>query len=272
MLLSKSPIITRRMQADSVNSVARGLYPIGFTLEDYLDLYFHVHSLTVSGFSAHEVLILDDTGTFLIPDTQVSAIGGTTLRRMFPIGTLNDDGTELSNSRKPKTALPYPHHSLTGTGFLTIDFGKTLFYGGLYYPEILLIFANGDGSNEAGNYIGGFIFDDFGVIPIYQGASEDLVLIAVADGTISVRERYSDLGMSSLIAGAGDSIALVTSADTASYLNEVDSVFLGKDECNFSVNSTAITIDLPSRARTGRFTFESDLPYNQWSPPIEIRI
>ncbi len=269
MLLSKSPIITRRMESDSITP---SLYPIGFLLEDYLDLYFHVHSLTVSGFSAHEVLIQDDTGTFLIPDTQVSTIAGRTLRRMFPTGTLNDDGTELSNSQKPKTALSYPHFSLTGTGFLTIDFGKTLFYGGLYYPEILIIFPNGDGSNESGNFIGGFVFDDFGVIPIYQGQSEDLVLIAVADGSITVGEKYSDLGASSLTANGGDSIALVTSADTSSYLNEVDSVFFGKDECEFSVNSTAITIDLPVRARTGRFTFEADLPYNQWSPPIEIRI
>lgn len=271
MLSVRPPFITNRMVA-SFSQIGTGLYPIGFSLEEFLDLYYSVHSLSVSMFSAHEILSLDDTGTFLIPSTEITNIVGATTRKILPTGTLKEDGNELNTAQKPTTARDYPYHFVGGGGIISINFGKTLSYNSRYYPEILITFSNGDSSNEGGEEIGGIIFDDYGIIPIYRGSSEELVILAAASGRISVRERYSELACSSLIASAGTVIEITSTEESASFLRRVNFVYLGSRQCDFFNNGDSLMITIPRFARTNRLIFESDNPYNYWRSPFEIKI
>lgn len=271
MIFSRSPFITRDMVSSTFPS---GPYPIGFTLEDYLDLYLNVASLRFSILGIVTLLTTDDSGTVILTDPQSTSFSGSTSRRMKFIGALNDDGSELSNSQKPNTAMDYPIHLAGGgTSLLIIDFGKTLYYGGLYFPEISIEMSNGMTSTEVGDAIGSVTFGSYGSIAMY--ATEGFSAVCI--GSISIRERYSSLLPLVKLVSPGEQITFYPYEDDfTTFVRDIDNIYLSGRRCDFDISTintdqSSISITVPQGAKSGRFSFETESPFNYFRSEI-IRV
>lgn len=258
-----------------------GRYPIGLTVEKYMDLFSDVKRFSVSLFSLvdssltagisasniNEALnaINDSSGS-----SSSNSGAGSTNRQIKALGLMNADGSDLTESQRPSATCNYPRHTYTnGQTSITIDFGRSLFYDGLLYPYFEVTFANGTSNLAVGAIIGGVDFEGYGQIPIYSGSVSTLNFV-YAFGSLSVEERYSSLISSVVDIGRNSSVTL--NANGLSNLSNYTKAYFGAFESTAIGNNQNIIISAPDSAFSGPIRIESLDPYDSFLTYQNFRI
>ena len=259
-------------------------HPLGLSLENYLDLYFQIHSFSFSlsslnlnpfgfiGSISNLTEGLIELEAMNNSNNDVISVSGTITRKSFFIGNLNDDGTELLNSRSPTTSLDYPIFSGGfGGALVNINLGKTFFNGALYYPEITIVFSNGMASNASGNAAGFVSFGQFGQITVYTGT----LLFGFVSGAITPKEHYSELVCTPERTAVGSRVIVKCANGASALLNTIDEVYLNGAKCEFvktaidNVNYQ-LEIVIPPRAKTDQLIFIKKSPQNIFKSPFVV--
>ena len=258
---SKVPFIGSRM-FKSVNSF---YYPIGLSLANYQLLYYSIHSFKIDIFSIIASLVPDATNTVILTQSETTTVAGQAKRRIHLIGELNKDGLELPAAQKPYVNRDYPAFvGGSGGGIVSINFGRTIFYGGLYYPEIYIQMAN-DVSSLGGTLIGSVNVEDFGEIPMYRNSGFEGVCI----GSILIKERYdSSFGVKN-----GGSVTIRNlGSETNDFITEIDNIYLNNKQCDFTVRNGEVLVSIPEGTRSGSLLAESLGRYNYYRFPFIVKI
>lgn len=261
MTRSKAPFIGSRM----FRSLNSPYYPIGLSIENYRLLYYSIHSFQINVFSIITNLVPDASNTVILTESETTTIAGQAKRRIHLIGELNENGSELSETQKPYVNRDYPAFvGGSGGGIVSINFGRTIFYSDLYYPEIYIQMAN-DVNSIGGTFIGSVNLDDFGEIPMYRNSGFEGVCV----GSILLRERYdSHFGTRN---GGLVTISNLGS-ETNDFINEIDNIYLNNKQCDFSIANGQVLVSIPDGARSGSFVAESLGRYNYYRFPFLVKI
>lgn len=263
MTRSKAPFIGSRM----FRSINSSYYPIGLSLENYRSLYYSIHSFQISIFSIIVNLVPDDTNTVILTQSETTTIGAQAKRRIHLIGELNENGSELSETQKPYVNRDYPAFvGGSGGGIVSINLGRTIFYAGLYYPEIYIQMSN-DVSSIGGILIGSVNLDDFGEIPMYRNSGFE----GVAVGSILIKERYDSMFGAPLSGGGLVTISNLSS-ETNDFIDEIDNIYLNNKQCEFSIDNGRVLVSIPDGARSGSFLAESLGRYNYYRFPFIVKV
>lgn len=260
MTRSKAPFIGNRM----FRSLNSSYYPIGLSLENYRLLYYSIHSFQISIFSIITNLVPDDTNTVILTQSETTTIGGQAKRRIHLIGELNENGSDLAEDQKPYVNRDYPAFvGGSGGGIVSINFGRTIFYNELYYPEIYIQMSN-DVNSIGGTLIGSVNLEDFGEIPMYRNSGFE----GVAVGSITIKERYDTHF------GAGGGLITIRnlSSETNDFINEIDNIYLNNKQCDFSIANGQVLVSIPDGARSGSFLAESLGRYNYYRFPFIVKV
>lgn len=271
--------------------LAFGTYPISSTQDRILDLYADVHIFSVSIFSdpienpfqaffeaggAQGTAIGALGGTAAASDAissgAISAVGDTR-RKILTASPIHSTDEAPFPQDRTTVCGEYPVHNFSGLGaIMEINFGKTVNLGGVYAPYITLTMSNGM-SNTVGAFITGSIsFTDLGQIPIYA------LSLGLVVGSVSVKERYSDIVMSSLQASEGAVVTLrPAQGKTFSGFKDVTDVYVGGVKAVFvkpTDSRSPISVTVPKGAQSGLITFLSKTVagVNKFYSPDELRI
>ncbi len=252
----------------AASRVLRGAYPIGFTLEQFLHLFADAKSIYINAIymttSANNAFFGSIT-EFLSMDpntTTINTIAGLSRRRTYPIGFLENNGSDQIQSHRPTALTYFPFHTTgSGGGYLTIDFGRTLLYAGLFFPYIEISFAEGAGSLATGNIIGSVSFDPYGSIAIYDSPSASPLNFTVALGRIEIREFFSFLRSSRRTFQVGEQIQLDSVGGSLSDLRYYTSAFFGNIKVPIFPSDDSISITIPQGAKSGPILLARDEPH-----------
>lgn len=270
MIFNKGVIDPNRTARPS--DLISGPYPIGLSLDKFLDLFADVKSLDGDGLAlidntlSNNIAATDIIGSLINinqfgANDSVSSFAGSSERKVVPIGQLNLDGTPFAESRRPSTLCDYPTHLIGsgGGGTIAIDFGRTLIYAGLYYPYILVQFSNGMSNIAGGTIVGDITFDGYGSIPVYGGPELGALSVGLVVGSLKVSERFSSLRTDSLTVAPNSSITFSTKGPF-SKLSKYKRAFFGSAQVSTSTSANSITMTVPINATSGPVRFESDGP------------
>ena len=260
-----------------------GSYPLGLSLDKFLDLFNDAKSISFNGFAIIDSTLAQNIAASSITEglsnlngannsAQSSSFAGISKRKIIPIGQLTSSGEELAASKIPSCLIDYPFHSAGGSGgLMTIDFGFTLVVGGLFYPKINIQFSNGMGSSASGIFVGSISFAGYGDIPIYGGSAVDGINIGFAGGSISVAERYSYLRADSLTASVSSTVRLVATSPMTN-LTAYKTAYFGSAKARVEASDKALSITVPENAKSGPIRISSDDPLDTFLTYDEIRI
>lgn len=246
-----------------------GAYPIGLSVEQFLDLFADVKSFSANGTSVIDTssitndayLIqgsLNNLDSFNAGGTAVFA--GSSKRKILPVGVLQSSGADLLPGKAPNALVDYPVHSMGGSGgLITIDFGKTVCYAGLLFPHFLVQFSTGMGNLASGAPVGFISFEKYGIIVINGGPQVSSPAIGFASGSIQVKERYSSLRADSLQARVGADLTFTSGAVQTSFAS-YQNAFFGAARAEVSSSASTLSVTVPVNAKSGPVRFASEGP------------
>lgn len=283
MLYTKHIINPSRVAKAS--DLSTGPYPIGMTVEKFLDLFADAKSIEGSGFSLIDNTLLAQFGTTdpvaalsnlnqaAGKGDTVSVFSGSSRRTISVVGQLTKTGAEPSVSATPTSLVNYPVHTIGGgSGSIQIDFGRTLCAADLLYPYILIRFSTGMGNTAPGQIVGNMVFEGFGSIPIRSGTAVSSFSAGFAGGTIRIKERYSSLRADSINVGKGTTLTFRPNAPMTD-LARYKTAYFGPVRVVTQPTAQYITVTVPPNAKSGPVRFEADSPlYDSFLSYDEITI
>ncbi len=270
MLHTKHIINPNRVATNA--DLLSGPYPIGLTVEQFLDLFSDVKSFEGNGISIVDNTIIQqfgatDPATALsqlnqaVGNNNFSSFGGASSRSVVPVGQLTSAGLEPTNlSVIPSALVDYPFHLIGGGGaYVKIDFGRTLCFADLLYPYIEILFSTGMGNTTGGRIVGTIYFESYGGIPIFGGAGLSSLSIPFVGGFIRVKERYSSLRSSALSASPNAQLTFTAQSPLAN-LASYTAAYFGSVRVDTSPTASTINVTVPQNAKSGPVRFESHSP------------
>lgn len=229
-------------------------YPIGMSLETFLNFWNDIKSLNVSisifQFSdpllaSNFVRSTDIQGGLQLIDDAEGAINNYSLisaahRTTRPI---KENDTDIT------ARVDYP--ILSAQGF-EINLGKSKYLNNIFYPYISVSIPY-----DQTEIIGGITFEDFGTIPIY-GPSSNGITSTFAAGSISVSERFSNIKLNTQRFTKGGTFR----ANHDINLNGYSKIYFGPAVSDLTVRDTDIEAKIPTNARGGAIYIEKISPYD----------
>ncbi len=248
-------------------------YPIGMTVDNYLDFISDVKTLKAN-ISLNVTPLASFTPTSSLQDilAQIAILGieqgftstiiNDSIRQILPIGRINADFSPVTGLSATSSLADAPYFFFKGfPGFALIDCTKSKFNSGLIYPFILISLSVNIGSDTGLLPLSTISFGNYGNIPIYGPADLLIQNSIVLGGSIEIKDRFSDIKISSQNVSKSQSVTFTGLG--MKDLSGFNRAFLNEARLDVQASPDTLIIEIPIYAKTGCVRFEQQQPvYN----------
>ena len=230
-------------------STPSAFQPLGLSLEKYLHLFSRVSSFDLSVSSIVEPLDLGG-----LPRNLSEALSALDNQSSFSINTGIGKTSRVSLENSATVSGFCPRFTFSnGEVSIIIDFGRTSFFFGRFYPWIEVDFANGVSSSPTGRAVGSILLFDQ-TLALY---SPDSYSSIIASGRITERASFDEFKL----LGISNRLARFSGATDYSEYTEC---FLNDKKCTITFQGDSASVEIPDGASSGHLRLVKPYPFDQF--------